>query len=84
MKKKEKDKLLNPNSKVSSMRWALITMTPVVKWLLISAPIILMIQSFLPLHKTDWMGVAAYIGAIGVFYTGLLFGKAYQKSNEIK
>ncbi len=83
MDKKEKKELLDPDSKVSSIRWALLQMTPVIKWMLIATPIILLIEVILPIHKIDWVGAAAYITALGVFYSGLLGMKALQKRNEL-
>ena len=82
MNKDEKNKLLDPDSDISMMRWAVLKMTPVIKWMLIAVPVILLIESFITPHMIDWMGAAVYIAALGVFYTGLLGVKAIQKSNE--
>ena len=83
MKKSDKDLLLDPNSKVSSMRWALVTLIPVIKWMLISTPVILVLEVYFS-DTASWTGAAAYVAALGVFLGALLGTKALQKSNETK
>ena len=82
--KEERRLLLSPDSDVSMMRWAVYQMTPIVRWLLIAAPIILILEALIPVHKIDWGGVGIYIGSVATFYTGLLMSKAVQKFGEMK
>jgi len=82
MKQSFKDKLLDPNSGVSSMRWALIVMTPIIKWMLITTPLLLVVEAIYNESGINWTGGAAYIGSLAAFFALLLGAKGYQKSNE--
>ena len=65
------------------MRWALVTLIPVIKWMLIGTPVIL-IAEVLMSKSASWEGAAAYVAALGVFVGALLGTKALQKAKELK
>ncbi len=81
MNTSRRKELEDPKSGVSSMRWAVLQLIPVVKWILIVIPFILGGQLYFH-DSIDWIGAAAFITALGVFVTALLGTKAYQKSKE--
>ena len=81
MNKQFKKELLKADSGVSSMRWALIELIPVVKWMLIATPVMLLLEVIFQ-DKASWQEASYYIASLGVFVTGLLGTKAYQKKNE--
>jgi len=81
MNASRKKELEDPKSGVSSMRWAVLQLIPVVKWMLIAIPFILSGQLYFH-DSVDWSGASMYVAALGVFVTALLGTKAYQKSKE--
>ena len=76
-------KSLSPNSGVSSTRVSLYWVVGMAGALVASIIISTIIQAA-TLQPIDWMGVAAAIGAIGVFLTPAFGAKVWQKRYETK
>lgn len=76
-------KSLESNSGVSSMRVSLYWVVAMAGLLVVSISASIVVQSVKG-DVVDWMGVAASIGAIGVFMAPALGFKSYQKKHENK
>ena len=81
MEKSEKKEFLDPKSKISSMRWVMLKITPVIIVLLLLTPVVMVIDGYTN-KGIDWMGAASFITSLGIFITGMLGMKAVQKKNE--
>ena len=78
---KEKSELLDPGSKTSSMRWAILKLVPVIMYILAIIPILIGYQIYMNIEP-DWSGIATFIGSLGVFMATILGPKAMQKKYE--
>ena len=81
MDKKQLADLLSPNSKVSSIRWALIEAVKISKIAIYGLFFILAFQLYKG-QSPDLMGAAAYFGGIATILGVIIGAKAYQVKNE--
>jgi len=77
----KKDLILDPKSKVSSMRWVITQIIPVISILLLSLPVLIAYQIYSE-QTPDWVGVGAFLGGVGALLAPILGSKAWQKKFE--
>lgn len=83
MNKELKDKLLTPNSGISSMRYVMLEIVNLLK-LSAYAIILLIIYKAVSKQVIDWNGIAVFIGAWAAILLPTLGAKAWQKTSETK
>jgi len=82
MNKEEKENLLSPEGKKSSMRYVMLRIIKLVEIMSVTMMVVLIYQ-VLDSKTPDWQGAAMFLGAIGVVLGMAMGTKAYQKKSEV-
>lgn len=69
------------NGKVSSMRWAVLQLIPIIKWMLIFTPLIALAELWVT-KSISWEGLSYFILALASMIATLLGTKAIQSHAE--
>jgi hypothetical protein len=74
---------LREDSKLSSMRWALVQVTRM-GWLLICSGVFTIIFNTIKNRPVDWVGILALVGGVTALIGAGVTGKWLQKKQEVK